>query len=82
MGGVDAGSARGYLWDMDIWTQADINELKAAVRSGVLEVEYQGPPRRRIVYQSLSEMRALLASMAFQVGGTSAVKLATSSKGF
>jgi len=67
---------------VDLWTQADIDELKAAVRSGVLEVEYQGPPRRRIVYQSLTEMRALLASMVGQVSGTAAVKLATFSKGF
>lgn len=56
-----------------IWTQADIDTLKAAVASGVLEVEYRGPPARRIEYQSLDAMRRLLAEMVAQVAGPSRV---------
>ncbi len=52
---------------MSIWVQADIDSLKAAVASGVLSVEYVGPPARRVTYQSLSEMRKLLAEMVAEV---------------
>lgn len=51
-----------------IWTQEDIDALKAAIRTGVLSVRYDGPPGRTIVYQSLEAMRALLAEMVSQVG--------------
>lgn len=45
------------------WSEAEIAELRAAIASGVLTVSYSGPPSRTITYQSLSEMRALLADM-------------------
>lgn len=45
------------------WTQADYDSLKASVATGVLSVRYDGPPGRTIVYQSLAEMRSLLAEM-------------------
>ena len=48
---------------MSIWTEDDITTLRAAVASGLLSVEYSGPPARRITYQSLSQMRELLAEM-------------------
>jgi hypothetical protein len=51
------------------WTQADVDALKEAIKSGVLTVAYDGPPRRSITYQSLSEMRELLAEMVAQVNG-------------
>jgi hypothetical protein len=54
-----------------LWTQADIDSLKAAVSSGVLTVTFDGPPRRSITYQSLSEMRSLLASMVQEVARAS-----------
>lgn len=53
---------------MAIWTQADIDALKAAVASGILTVSYSGPPARTITYQSLDAMRALLAEMVADVG--------------
>jgi hypothetical protein len=52
---------------MSLWTQADVDTLKSAVASGILTVRYDGPPARMITYQSLSEMRALLASMVQDV---------------
>lgn len=65
-----------------LWTQEDIDALKAAIRTGALEVSYTGPPERRIRYQSLKEMRDLLASMVADVrGGGSRVRLARYSKG-
>jgi hypothetical protein len=45
------------------WTAEEIAKLRAAVASGVLTVVVDGPPRRQITYQSLKEMRELLASM-------------------
>jgi hypothetical protein len=66
---------------MATWTQADIDKLKAAISSGVLSVSYAGPPARSITYQSLAEMRALLAEMTASVGGGSTYRLATTRKG-
>lgn len=65
-----------------IWTQADIDTLKAAVASGVLTVLYAGPPERSITYQSLGAMRALLAEMVKQVSGSPSFRRASFSKGF
>lgn len=56
---------------MALWTQSDIDVLKAAVRTGVLTVAYDGPPRRMITYQSLDAMRALLAEMVADVAADS-----------
>lgn len=67
---------------MAIWTQADIDKLKAAVAGGVLIVEYEGPPKRSITYQSLGAMRALLAEMVRQVTPQPAYRHASFSKGF
>lgn len=52
-----------------IWTQDEIDTLKAALVSGVLSVEYAGPPARRVQYQSLAAMRDLLAAMIADVEG-------------
>lgn len=52
------------------WTQEDIDTLKAAVVSGVLTVSYAGPPARSITYQSLKEMRDLLAEMTAAVSSS------------
>jgi hypothetical protein len=53
------------------WTEAELASLKAAVASGVLRVRYDGPPAREITYQSLSEMRELLAEMEGSVSAAS-----------
>lgn len=45
------------------WTEEELATLRAAVASGVLTVTYDGPPRRSVTYQSLKEMRELLAEM-------------------
>lgn len=65
-----------------IWTQADVDNLKAAVREGVLTVNYAGPPQRTITYQSLESMRSLLAEMVRQVSGATSFRHASFNKGF
>lgn len=71
---------------MATWTQTDVDNLRAAVASGVLSVRYDGPPGRTVVYQSLAEMRALLAEMISDVAGASGTRttyrLAKTRKGF
>lgn len=64
-----------------LWTQDDIDRLRKAVASGALRVEYDGPPARSITYQSLSEMRALLAAMRREVNGAPTYRLAATRKG-
>lgn len=65
------------------WTQADVDTLKAAIATGVLSVSYAGPPSRTITYQSLKEMRDLLAEMTASVtaeaGGTRYRRIRTES---
>lgn len=56
---------------MALWTQAEIDALKAAIASGVLSVRYDGPPARTVTYHSLAEMRSLLASMVQDVASSS-----------
>jgi hypothetical protein len=69
-----------------IWTQSDIDTLKTAIASGVLTVTYSGPPQRQIQYQSLAEMRSLLAAMIKDVegdtGGSPRYRRARFSKGY
>jgi hypothetical protein len=67
---------------MAIWTQADIDTLKAAVASGVLTVSYAGPPARSQTYQSLDAMRSLLAEMVRQVTQPTTFRHAAFRKGF
>lgn len=67
---------------MAIWTQSDIDTLKAAIASGVLTVSYDGPPRRTIQYQSLREMRDLLAEMVGQVQAPTRYRRVRFGKGF
>lgn len=63
------------------WTQAEIDALKAAVASGVLSVTYAGPPARTITYQSLADMRALLAEMVATSTNGTPYRLAATRKG-
>lgn len=67
-----------------LWTQAQIDELKTAIASGVLTVSYSGPPARSVTYQSLKEMRELLSVMlqdAAQAAGGRSYVLAAHRKG-
>lgn len=70
----------------DTWSQSDIDTLRAAIRTGILTVSYDGPPKRLIQYQALSEMRSLLAEMVAAVDTTAGTRrpfrFATHSKGF
>lgn len=70
---------------MAIWTQGDIDDLKGAIAGGVLSVTYNGPPSRTLTYQSLAEMRKLLAEMVADVGAAAgtrpAFRLAKTRKG-
>lgn len=70
---------------MATWTQADIDQLKAAIASGILTVRYDGPPARTLTYQNLAEMRSLLASMQQDVATTAgrpSYRLIATRKGF
>lgn len=70
---------------MATWTQSDIDTLKAAIAGGVKSVTYSGPPARTLEYQSLDEMRSLLASMIQDVAaqaGAAGFSVATTKKGF
>lgn len=67
------------------YTQTEIDQLRAAITSGVLRVRYDGPPAREVTYHSLKEMRELLTTMNQTVVGTTAAptfRLAKTSKGF
>lgn len=64
------------------WTQSDIDALRAAIASGVQSVTYAGPPSRSITYQTLSEMRAVLAEMIAEVQGRTTYRKVAYSKGF
>jgi hypothetical protein len=63
---------------MPTWTQAEIDTLKAAIASGVQTVAYAD---RTVTYQSLEEMRALLASMEQIVSGAQTTRYAAHDKG-
>jgi len=67
-----------------IWTEDDVASLKAAIASGILTVSYAGPPARTVTYQSLAEMRSLLAEMRREVAGSGAItsRRVVVSKGF
>jgi len=70
---------------MSTWTQADIDTLKVAIGSGILTVRYDGPPKRELTYQSLAEMRRLLAEMQKVVtaaAGGKSYRFASTRKGF
>ena len=69
---------------MATWTQADVDALKAVIAQGVLRVVYAGPPQREVIYQSLGEMRKLLADMIREVNAATAPawRRATFNKGF
>jgi hypothetical protein len=67
------------------WSQEDIASLKAAIASGVLTVRYSGPPAREQTYQSLDQMRELLAEMrqdAAKAAGRTTFQQARVRKGF
>lgn len=64
------------------WTQSDIDTLKAAIATGVLSVNYAGPPARSITYRSMAEMTQALAMMERSVNGGTPYRIARTRKGF
>lgn len=38
------------------YTQADLDNIRTAIASGVLQVRYSGPPERFITYRSMREL--------------------------
>ena len=64
------------------WTQAQYDSLEAAIGSGVLSVTYDGPPRRSVTYQNVTEMRTVLAEMRAQLNSAPTHRYAQTSKGF
>lgn len=67
---------------MAFWTQADIDKLKFAIASGILSIEYEGPPKRTQTYQNIDAMRRALAEMRADVNGAPNFRRASFSKGF
>lgn len=67
------------------WQQSDIENLEAAIASGVLRVRYHGPPSREVEYQSTDAMLKALSVMRQSVaranGGTTS-RVAEFRKGF
>lgn len=65
------------------WTQAEIDALKSAIATGLLQVSYSGPPARTVTYKSTDEQLKALALMEREVSGSSAqgFRLAATSKG-
>ncbi|MES2170548.1 MAG: hypothetical protein V4479_07480 [Actinomycetota bacterium] len=63
------------------WTEAQRDELQAAIATGLLTVRYEGPPAREQTYQSLPAMRALLAEMNRQLNKTPTFRLGTTQSG-
>lgn len=49
------------------WSEADLTALKSAYTSGVLTVEYAGPPARRVTYQSLEAIASAIADIEARV---------------
>ena len=79
---MTAARPRDHRWPVAFWTAADIVALKAAIASGVKRVIYDGPPKREVEYQSLSEMRDLLAEMRAEVEAAPAFRRVKHAKGF
>lgn len=63
------------------WTTQQRDELEAAIASGVLTVEYSGPPARKQTYQSIDAMLKVLALMNRQLEGAPTYRLASTRKG-
>lgn len=61
-----------------VWTQADLDALRAAIASGALTVSYRD---RTVTYHSLRELRELAAEMERQLTAAPTHRLAAHSKG-
>lgn len=64
------------------YTQAEIDQLKAAIISGVLTITYDGPPRRSVTYQSVDAMKRALADALRTSNSPRRFRLAKVKRGF
>lgn len=64
------------------YTQAQLLNLEVALTQGVLTVEYDGPPKRMVTYQSVAAMTALRAQMIRELNKPPAFRHASFSSGF
>lgn len=60
------------------WTQADIDALKISIKRGVLSVSFAD---RSVTYNSLKEMRELLADMERDVNSARGFRVSAHVKG-
>ena len=79
---MTASAARDHRIPVAFWTAADILALRTAIASGVKEVEYDGPPKRRVEYQDLKAMRDALAEMRADVEESPTFRRVKWDKGF
>lgn len=55
------------------WTQADIDALKKALKTGARRVEFgSGETKRVVEYRSLAEIKQILADLEDEVAGPAA----------
>ncbi len=56
------------------WTQEDVDNLRAAIASGILTVSYSGPPARTVTYQSTASMLKVLALAVAELSTTAGTR--------
>lgn len=56
------------------YSQADVDTLRAAIASGALKVEYSGPPARAVTYNSVGEMKKILAQMVAEMNNAAGTR--------
>jgi len=64
-----------------VWTQAQIDNMRALIAEGIMTVEYDG---HRTTYQNMTEMRKALAQMLADnaaAAGTGSISVMNTSKG-
>jgi hypothetical protein len=66
------------------WTQQDLNNVQASIRSCLSSITYAGPPARAAAYQQLSELRKLRAEIVKSLNAETAPqsRLTSRSSGF
>ena len=57
------------------WNAADLASLETAIKSGVLTVVYDGPPRRQITYQDLDALKRLRDEMVREIAASSTTRV-------
>lgn len=58
-----------------VWSQSDVDTLKAAIASGTLTVSYSGPPARSQTYQNITEMKKILAQIVAEANAATRTRV-------